>query len=230
MHNRRESCKTYKEDLMEEKLKILFLSAIDFKEKSIQVIRKTPEAYIEKGWDVDYVVGRDSCRWGNYSYEEQFDPDGVRVFRIEYPFRWIRDLIKVKNIRSVFNKLSITLLTIKIAMKAAKIIRTKKIDIVYGYEVHGVLALGLLHIFGRLKGIKRIHRFQGSWLPEFFQKKKYGKLFFNLDTLIASYMNADAVIMTDDGTRGNTLYRSSTWGSRLKFWVNGVDSDGSDRN
>jgi len=35
---------------------------LDFKEKSIQVIRKTPEAYIEAGWDVHYVVARDGFK------------------------------------------------------------------------------------------------------------------------------------------------------------------------
>lgn len=33
-----------------EKKTILFLSALDFKEKSIQVIKKTPEAFVKAGW------------------------------------------------------------------------------------------------------------------------------------------------------------------------------------
>jgi len=47
---------------------ILFLSALDFKEKSIQVIRKTPEAYLKYGWKVFYVVARDNSKYGNYFY------------------------------------------------------------------------------------------------------------------------------------------------------------------
>lgn len=66
------------------KRKILFLSALDFKEKSIQVIRKTPEAYVAAGWDVRYIVARDTTRRGNYSYEREINPDGVRIER----FAW----------------------------------------------------------------------------------------------------------------------------------------------
>ena len=47
------------------KRKILFVSALDFKEKSIQVIRKTPEAFAAADWDVDYLTARDYSRRGN---------------------------------------------------------------------------------------------------------------------------------------------------------------------
>ena len=59
--------------------KILFLSALDFKEKSIQVIRKTPEAYAAAGGDVDYIVARDDVKNGNYSYEEVINPQNINV-------------------------------------------------------------------------------------------------------------------------------------------------------
>lgn len=49
--------------------KILFLSGLDFKDKSIQVIRKTPEAYVNSGWSVHYIVARDTSSKGNYYYE-----------------------------------------------------------------------------------------------------------------------------------------------------------------
>ena len=58
--------------------KILFISGIDFKEKSIQVIRKTPEAYVKRGWDVHYLVLRDVSKRGNYYYEEPLNPSGVQ--------------------------------------------------------------------------------------------------------------------------------------------------------
>jgi len=64
---------------------ILFISALDFKEKSIQVIRKTPEAYVKAGWQVHYVVARDNSKYGNYFYEERININGINTIRISYP-------------------------------------------------------------------------------------------------------------------------------------------------
>ena len=207
---------------MSKPLRILFLSAIDFKEKSIQVIRKTPEAFVEAGWDVDYIVGRDSSKWGNYHYEDVFNPDNITVTRIEYPIKRLRDDLSIRKIRVFFNKLALLILIFRMKREAVKLIDKYDYDVVYGYEIHGVIALKLLKLTGKVKGIKTVYRFQGSWLPRYYKDKNILKIAGNLDAVIASRGKADAVIMTDDGTQGDYLYRKYN-GENFKFWLNGVN-------
>ena len=71
--------------------RVLFLSALDFKDKSIQVIRKTPEAYVRQGWEVTYHVARDTTDRGDYYYEPVINPEGISVSRFEYPLKWLRN-------------------------------------------------------------------------------------------------------------------------------------------
>ena len=66
--------------------KILFLSAIDFKDKSIQVIKKTPEFYGKSNWEVDYIVARDTSKVGNYYYESIVDISNINVQRFNWSF------------------------------------------------------------------------------------------------------------------------------------------------
>ena len=75
-------------------MRVLFLSSLDFKEKSIAVIRKTPEAYVAAGWDVTYIVARDTAANGNYSYEAVIDPEGMRIERFRWPIPRIRERLR----------------------------------------------------------------------------------------------------------------------------------------
>jgi len=70
--------------------KILFISGLDFKEKSIQVIRKTPEAYVAADWEVDYIVARDNSLFGDYHYEDEINPEGINITRVYWPFAKLR--------------------------------------------------------------------------------------------------------------------------------------------
>ncbi len=84
---------------------ILFLSANDFKEKSIQVIRKTPQAYIENGWNVNYIVARDNSKSGNYFYEKEINPKGARITRFYMPFGDIKDKVNNHVIKTIVSKI-----------------------------------------------------------------------------------------------------------------------------
>lgn len=203
--------------------KILFLSAIDFKEKSIQVIRKTPEFYASKGWDVDYIVARDNVSKGNYSYEDEITPVGVNVDR----FYW--GLLKLRSVDSkylslLFSKFASFLVILGLAFRGYKKIKSNSYDVIYGYEFHGVLALLLLKPF--LKNQRIVTRFQGTFVNEMIEKKQWLRLLFNFDLLIALRVRADLTIMTDDGTSGDKALRKIRGLNRLgnlKFWPNGVD-------
>jgi glycosyltransferase involved in cell wall biosynthesis len=182
---------------------ILFLSANDFKEKSIQVIRKTPEAYIKNGWDVYYIVARDNSKSGNYFYEKEINPKGLKIQRFTMPFIWLKDKISNKHLKTIISK-SIGYLTILIlAYKGLKTLKKSNIDVVYGYEMHGVLAANIIRFFTFKKKYIYIHRFMGTWLTQYYDKKQYFKLLLNLDHIIALKSSSDLCIMTDDGTQGN---------------------------
>jgi glycosyltransferase involved in cell wall biosynthesis len=203
--------------------KILFLSGLDFKEKSIQVIVKTPEAYVNDGWIVDYVVARDNCPNGNYFYENEINPLGVNVNRLYWPFPVLRTT-KNRFFSLLLSKISSIITIFNLFKYAKNHIKKVKYDVIYGYELQGVLALMLLKILTNF-GAKTVTRFQGTFLNEMFENKQYLRILFNLDLFLAIKSKSDLIIMTNDGTRGdkaltkikgNTIYNS-------RFWVNGVD-------
>jgi glycosyltransferase involved in cell wall biosynthesis len=204
---------------------ILFLSANDFKDKSIQVIRKTPEAYVAAGYKVFYIVARDNSKAGNYFYEEEINPEGVDVIRFSMPLNGLRNAFRKTAFLTVITQIAAYLSIFKLSRKAKKVLKNKKIDVLYGYETHGVCAVKLLRFFGRTKGIKIVSRFQGSWIAKYLKEKRRLKLLLNFDDVKALKAKADLCIMTNDGTEGD--YALKTLKSKalknMKFWVNGVD-------
>ncbi|MDM1765539.1 MULTISPECIES: glycosyltransferase [unclassified Acinetobacter] len=186
--------------------KILFLSAIDFKDKSIQIVKKTPEFYGNQlDWEVDYIVARDKSKSGNYYYEQIVDLPKVNVNRFYWPFSQLRE----SNNRFIFlffSKLASFFVIWKLFFMALKACKEKDYDYIYGYEMQGVLASNLLKIFFYKK--KYISRFQGVYyIKEHFKNKKYLNLLFNMDTLIALWLPSDLLIMTDDGTQGDQILK-----------------------
>lgn len=205
-------------------MKILFISSLDFKKKSIQVIRKTPEAYIEKGHEVYYITYRDEDKDSNYFYEEIFDPKGVVVHRISLPFsNLLRHITNVK-LKSIIRKLRILFFYLPMALlKAAKIITHKKIDLLYGYESHGVIAANILKIIFRLPVVSR---FQGTKLTPFVERNNHLKILRKFDQYLALKLPGDLTIMTDDGTKGDfVLKKINSHVRKLLFLKNGVDKE-----
>lgn len=203
---------------------ILFLSGLDFKEKSIQVIRKTPEAYRDAGWSVTYIVARDNCRTGNYFYEDEINPENIDIIRFYWSFLKLRGL-KNRYINLIFSKLASFLVIIQLFYKALKIVRKKEIDVIYGYEIQGVLALRILSFFVDKKIVK-IKRFQGSFLYEMLSNNQKARLLFNFDAYYALKVKAHLTIMTDDGTQGDKAYDliCKNKNELFRFYVNGVDN------
>lgn len=206
------------------KKSILFLSANDFKDKSIQVIRKTPEAYVKDGWDVYYIVSRDNSKSGNYFYEKEINPKGVNVDRFYVPFSKFKDKIGNHTIRTVFSKILGFVSIFMFTTKAFKILKNKDINVIYGYETHGVLASNIIKLLSQKKYVY-INRFMGTWLTHYYNNGQILKLFLNIDQIIALKSKSDLCIMTDDGTLGNKalkIFKSKSL-SNFKFWLNGVD-------
>jgi glycosyltransferase involved in cell wall biosynthesis len=206
-------------------MKIVFLSAIDFKDRSIQVIRKTPEAYANNGWNVRYIVARDNSVTGNYYYESVINPAGIRIDRFEWPLSGLRDGARGNRWLAYFwTRLSALLVIFQLAWHAARALRREPADVIYGYEVHGVLAARLVRLFGVGRQAKFVTRFQGTWLTEIMEQKQSSRYIANFDHVLALRAHSDLIIMTDDGTRGDVaLQRLNPAASAVRFWLNGTD-------
>lgn len=208
--------------------KILFLSALDFKEKSIQVIKKTPEAYAKDGWNVNYIVARDTSPKGNYFYERTIDLPGVIVDRFNWPLPKLRSTDN-RFFSLVFNKISSFIVILTLFFKGfLYLLKNRDCEYIYGYEMQGVLASNILKIFlfNRRCKLSYISRFQGVfYIKEHVLKRKYVNLLFNFDVLLALWLPSDLLVMTNDGTQGDVLLRKikSRSLSKLRFLSNGVD-------
>ncbi len=216
---------------MVKKKSILFLSALDFKEKSIQVIRKTPEAYIKAGWDVNYIVIRDNSKYDNYYYENEIEIPGMNTTREYLPLQSVINRFGTNRVvRRILQKTAYFLAIIKLYKLAKKIVKEKDIDVVYGYEVHGVLAANLLKWTGKIKGKKLISRFQGTFGSYYYDNKMVLKMISSSDHYLAQYLSSDLCIMTNDGTQGDRALQiiKSHNLKNYRFWVNGVDEQKQD--
>jgi glycosyltransferase involved in cell wall biosynthesis len=210
-------------------MRVLFLSSLDFKEKSIVVIRKTPEAYARAGWDVTYIVARDTAANGNYSYEAVIDPPGVKVIRFPWPLRRLRERLDGVAL-AVANQFSWYGVVLRLAWKGFWQARLRgPYDVLYGYEAAAVLAATMVRIGLAVTLARRrprfVSRFMGVWnLNRYAEQKRYGRLALAFGWLTALWLPSDLCIMTNDGTQGlSLLKRLNSRRRNVKFFVNGVD-------
>jgi glycosyltransferase involved in cell wall biosynthesis len=106
--------------------------------------------------------------------------------------------------------------------EAASVLQQEDIDIIYGYEVHGVLAMR------RLEGkhaLPTVARFQGTVLHPHLNSKT--ALLRRYEEVLAMRTRADRYIMTNDGTQGDEVLARLNLSSKdkLSFWRNGLDLD-----
>jgi len=204
---------------------ILFLSANDFKEKSIQVLRKTPEAYAAKGHKVSYIVLRDYSKAGNYYYEKEINPEGIRTIRLAMPLNGLRNSLAHTAFLTIATQLSAYFGVLRLFKYAKRLLKNETVDIIYGYETQGVNAVSLLRLFKKTGNAKIVSRFQGSWISKYLKEKNRLKLLLNYDDILALKSYADLCIMTNDGTEGDYAMEQlrSKALPQLRFWVNGVD-------
>ena len=209
----------------ERRKRILFLSGVDFKEKSIQVIRKTPEAYVKAGWEVHYIVGRDNSVNGDYFYESVINPDGVIIHRFIVPLTKIHGLLNNVYWKAFWFRVRNILLVLTLALKAMKLIRVKDFHIIYGYEIPGVLAVRFMRFLSVRTSAKVITRFQGVlYVKEWLRKNQKFRFYSNWDAMLALKAKADLCIMTNDGSQGlKVLKEINSPNKNILFCSNGVD-------
>lgn len=204
---------------------ILIISPLDIKEKSIQVTRKTLEAYRDAGWNVWFVVSRDESIHGDYFYETEIDISGIEIFRFSMPFSKIHSQIKSSFLLKSLNVLRNYLSILKLAYHANKILKTNSIDVIYGYTEPGILAVNLLRILGQLKNQKIVSRMLGTFYINLLKSKQYLKIITRWDFYLPIYLSCDLFIMTNDGTSGDLAVKQANPENykKLMFWTNGVD-------
>ncbi|HEX6172003.1 MAG TPA: glycosyltransferase [Chitinophagaceae bacterium] len=205
--------------------RILFLSGVDFKEKSIQVIRKTPEAYVEAGWEVHYIVGRDNSVTGDYFYESIINPVGVNIHRFILPLGKVDGLFNNVIWKAFWFRVRNVILVGQLAAKATTLIRKADFQIIYGYEIPGVLAIRLLRFFGVKTSAKFVTRFQGVlYVKEWLRKGQRFRFLSNMDAMLALKTRSDLCIMTNDGSQGlDVLKKVNSPAKNILFCSNGVD-------
>ncbi len=104
-----------------------------------------------------------------------------------------------------------------------KIIKEHDVDIIYGYEVYGILAAWVL---SKLFGRPLVSRFQGTLLVRYLFPKRLFALLKRFEQVIAFKLPANLYIITDDGTQGDLVLSTLNPAARLRarFWRNGLNT------
>lgn len=107
------------------------------------------------------------------------------------------------------------------ARKAESLFREGDFDLLYGYEVHGVLAQR--RVRKRHAGLPLVARFQGTIMYPYLGRPQSRMRKF--EEVRALSTPAELYIMTDDGTQGDEVLQRLNPGSAGKvcFWRNGLD-------
>jgi glycosyltransferase involved in cell wall biosynthesis len=204
--------------------RILFVSALDYKRRSIQVNRLTPEHYARNGWHVDALVCRDTSKVGDYYYEPLVNPDGVTVHRLDMRLSRAAEHLPAAAAR-ILRKADVALNVLRLGIAGRRMHRAQPYDVIYGYEVQGALASLLIHDRFIDSRTRVVTRFQGSHLYQYFRERRWLALLRKAEHLLALLTPADLTIMTNDGTMGDRLLELLRVSPRrdVRFWVNGVD-------
>lgn len=177
------------------------------------------------GWKVTYIVVRDYSKAGNYFYEPEIYPEGVNVIRVPMPMAKARDRAKSHLWRTILTQIAGLRAIRKLSREAHRFLKKNEVDVLYGYEVHGVCAVKRYRFWHGVGKMKIVSRFQGTWMSSYIRDKRWLKKWLNFDDVFALKSKADLAIMTNDGTDGDFAMKKlrSKALHNLKFWVNGVD-------
>lgn len=132
---------------------------------------------------------------------------------------------RVPVIRSIYQRLREAMFILVAIIVSLREARTPSPDIVYGYEIYGVIAGRIVASFVHRPFVSR---FQGTIMyPLLLQARKRFRSRLNLVRyyvhLLALKCPANLVVMTNDGTRGEWVVRALGNRSPLVFWFNGTD-------
>jgi glycosyltransferase involved in cell wall biosynthesis len=106
------------------------------------------------------------------------------------------------------------------ARRAQRLLQRERYDLLYGYEVHGVLAQRRVR---RQVDLPLVARFQGTVMHPHLGRRL--SLLRRYEEVQALRTPADVYVMTNDGTQGDEVLRTLNPASegRVRFWRNGLD-------
>lgn len=202
--------------------KILIISRLPIwtlKQKSgAPSLYKTLRGYADNGWIVYFLTLQ---RDGLGSAERDLSKNNIHITKLRIPLYTISESLPwyLKLARKFLAVFVFPLLAI---FAGAKIIRKYEIDLVYGYEIHGILAGWVLSKIFRLPFVSR---YQGTILAPYLFPKRSQALLKKFEHVIALKLPADLYIITNDGTQGDLVLNTlnPTAMPRLRFWRNGLD-------
>ena len=171
-------------------------SALDPKDRGAQSLKETLKYYTEKGHEIFFITYRKRRNDPNYFYEDRQDL-GLKNFHyhsLELPLAFLMGVPVLRRI------ITSAIYPISVVAKFRKI-TGGDVDILYGYEVNGVLACALIRIFHKLPVVSR---FQGTVLYPLVSKKFH--LVRYLDHVLALKYPTDLIVMTNDGTFGDEVF------------------------
>jgi glycosyltransferase involved in cell wall biosynthesis len=207
-------------------LRILMISALEVWALAGQggapSLFKTLEGYTRRGHKIDFVTATIGA---NHHHGEpaQAPPDmeGVKFHPFHLPSLADLGVNLPGVVMKADQKLRFALLfPLLAARRAARLTRSNRYDLLYGYEVHGVLAQRLVRRRDRLP---LVARFQGTVMHPYLGHPL--SLARRYEEVLALRAPAGLYVMTDDGTQGDEVLERLNPGSagKVRFWRNGLD-------
>lgn len=186
---------------------------------------KTLEGYGQRGHHVDFVTASVGANHHHgTSVEAPPAIEGVAFHVFHLPSLQESRLPVPAFLARVDQKLRFATLFPYLASRVGRQLATQhRYDLIYGYEVHGVLAA---HLLRRRLRLPLVARFQGTVMHPYLGRPL--SLARKLEETLALRAPADLYVMTDDGTQGDEVLARLNPGSvgKTKFWRNGLDLTG----
>ncbi len=184
---------------------------------------KTLEGLARRGHSIDFVGPKIGA---NHQFGQPFQPPppipGVRYHLFNTPVPASIRLPLPSLLRKLGQKLAFAVLfPIVAARQAQGLTQQQPFDLLYGYEVHGVLAARRL----QRQRWPLVVRFQGTIMHPFLDRRL--SLLRRYEEVMALRAPAELYIMTNDGTQGDQVLERLNPKSlgKVRFWRNGLNLD-----
>jgi glycosyltransferase involved in cell wall biosynthesis len=208
-------------------LRILMISALEIWALSGQggaaSLFKTLEGYGKRGHTIDLIAPTIGANHQHGTgVQRPPEIEGVRFHLFKLP-SLSESRVPLPNVaRKADQKFRFAnLFPMLAARQAERLLKQDSFDLLYGYEVHGVLAQRRVR---SRHPLPLVARFQGTVMYPYLRKPQ--SLLRKFEEVRALKTPADLYIMTDDGTRGDEVLQALNPESegKVRFWRNGLDA------
>ncbi len=188
-------------------MNILMFSYWDFQRHGMQVTKKTPLYFAEKGHRVDFIVQSEMTAKPDKVSDLH---ENLTVWRCNVPFA---KLVSVPKLGRLWVFLCYCVYSLYVVF--AKILPVRKPDIVYAAESDAILIGKVINYFVRVPFVSRYYGLSDILIDRGMLSPMY---------YISLRVGSDLAIVTDDGTDGEEKLRSLNNGiGSVLFLRNGVD-------